>query len=134
MRSSSPSGAHSTQVPIKVQHNRAKKRFRRRRVDLDCGCSYFLAIGCHNHGFTHRGVHHCSSSREWRIYLDGSKSPIFQDDRPPQQAFSVEPRHNNGKNTVQLQPEESTGDSPMFPNLPHLDDLTPSDWSFLKGI
>nr|WCJ14474.1 TrAP [Fenugreek yellow vein virus] len=132
MQSSSPSGTHCTQVPIKVQHRRAKKKFRRRRVDLECGCSY--AISCHNHGFTHRGVHHCSSSREWRLYLDGSKSPLFQDDRSPQQAFPVEPRHNNGKNTVQLQPAESTGDSPMFPNLPNLDELTPSDWSFLKSI
>nr|AXE43634.1 TrAP protein [Croton yellow vein mosaic virus] len=78
MRPSSPSKAHSTQVPIKVQHKIAKKGIRRRRVDLPCGCSYFISIACHNHGFTHRGTHHCRSSREWRVYLGDSKSPYFK--------------------------------------------------------
>nr|ALG76591.1 C2 [Euphorbia leaf curl virus] len=133
MRSLSPSKAHSTQVPIKVQHRLAKKGTRRRRVDLPCGCSYFIALACHDHGFTHRGTHHCSSSREWRVYLGDSKSPIFQDIRAPQPAIPDEPRHHHRPSTIQSQPEESTGDSQMFPSLPNLDDLTASDWSFLKG-
>nr|AJW80805.1 AC2 [Tomato leaf curl Karnataka virus] len=134
MQSSSPSKAHSTQVPIKVQHRLAKKRTRRRRVDLPCGCSYFIALACHNHGFTHRGTHHCNSSREWRVYLGDSKPPIFQDNRAPQPAIPDESRHHHRPNTVQSQPEESVGDTQMFPSLPNLDDLTASDWSFLKGI
>nr|QIT07046.1 AC2 [Chilli leaf curl virus]UUF95118.1 transcriptional activator protein [Chilli leaf curl virus]UUF95166.1 transcriptional activator protein [Chilli leaf curl virus] len=134
MRPSSPSKAHSTQVPIKVQHRLAKKGTRRRRVDLDCGCSYFIALRCHGYGFTHRGTHHCSSSREWRVYLGDNKSPVFQDNRAPQPAIPEEPRHHHRADTVQSQPEESVGDTQMFSNLPNLDDLTASDWSFLKGI
>nr|CUH74486.1 transcrioptional activator protein [Tomato leaf curl Karnataka virus] len=134
MRSSSPSKAHSTQVPIKVKHRLAKKGNRRRRVDLPCGCSYFIALACHDHGFTHRGTHHCSSSIEWRVYLGDSKSPIFQDNRASQPAIPDEPRHHHRPSTVQSQPEESVGDTQMFPSLPNLDDLTASDWSFLKGI
>nr|WNT94928.1 transcription activator protein [Tomato leaf curl Karnataka virus] len=134
MRSSSPSKAHSTQVPIKVKHRLAKKGNRRRRVDLPCGCSYFIALACHDHGFTHRGTHHCRSSREWRVYLGDSQSLIFQDNRASQPAIRDEPRHHHRPSTVQSQPEESVGDTQMFPSLPNLDDLTASDWSFLKGI
>nr|UYS88268.1 transcription activator protein [Pedilanthus leaf curl virus] len=134
MRSSSPSKAHSTQVPIKVQHRLAKKGTRRRRVDLPWGCSYFIALACHDHGFTHRGTHHCSSSTEWRVYLGDSKSPLFQDNRTPQQAIPQEPRHHHCPDTVQSQPEESVGDTQMFHSIPNLDDLTASDWSFLKGL
>ncbi|AGV74353.1 transcription activator protein [Tomato leaf curl Hainan virus] len=135
MRTSSPSKSHSTLVPIKVQHRQAKKKtIRRRRVDLPCGCSYFSSINCADHGFTHRGTHHCNSGREWRFYLGHTKSPIFQDNRITEPTIPDGQRHSNGEGTVQSQPEESTGASPMFSDLPHLDDLTPSDWSFLKGI
>nr|QIH45462.1 transactivator protein [Synedrella leaf curl virus]QIH45473.1 transactivator protein [Synedrella leaf curl virus]QIH45479.1 transactivator protein [Synedrella leaf curl virus] len=134
MQSSSPSKAHSTQVPIKVKHRLAKKGNRRRRVDLPCGCSYFIALACHDHGFTHRGTHHCSSSREWRVYLGDSKSPLFQDNRAPEPSISNEGRHNHVTNTVQLQPEESSGSAQVFSSLPNLDNFTASDWSFLKGL
>nr|ALU33562.1 AC2 [Tobacco leaf curl Thailand virus] len=134
MRSSSPSKAHSTQVPIKVKHRLAKKGNRRRRVDLPCGCSYFIALACHDHGFTHRGTHHCSSSREWRVYLGDSKSPLFQDNRPPEPSISNEGRYHHVTNTVQLQPEESSGSAQVFSSLPNLDDFTASDWSFFKGL
>ncbi|QGV12712.1 transcriptional activator protein [Begomovirus myanmarense] len=134
MQPSSPSKAHSTQVPIKVKHRIAKRGIRRRRVDLDCGCSYFIALRCHGYGFTHRGTHHCSSSREWRVYLGDSKSPLFQDIRAPQPAISGEPRHHHRPNTVQLQPEESSGSAQVFSSLPNLDDFTASDWEFLEGL
>nr|AJE24940.1 transcriptional activator protein [Tomato leaf curl Bangladesh virus] len=134
MRSSSPSKAHSTQVPIKVQHKLAKKGNRRRRVDLPCGCSYFIALACHDHGFTHRGTHHCSSNREWRVYLGDSKSPLFQDHRTPQQAIPDKQRHHHHPNSVQLQPAESSGSAQVFSSLPNLDDFTASDWSILKGL
>nr|QPB75069.1 AC2 [Pepper yellow leaf curl Thailand virus] len=134
MQSSSPSKAHSSQVPIKVRHRIAKKTTRRRRVDLPCGCSYFVALGCHNHGFTHRGTHHCSSGREWRIYLDGQQSPLFQSNTTPREAIHDEPRHNHRADPVQLQPEESVGTTPMLPNLPNLDSFTSSDLAFLKSI
>nr|QPN02367.1 Transcriptional Activator Protein [Tomato yellow leaf curl Thailand virus] len=134
MQSSSPSKAHSTQVPIKVQHRIAKRATRRRRVDLPCGCSYFVAIGCNNYGFTHRGTTHCNSIREWRIYLDGQKSPIFQDNQAPRETIHEEPRHNHVANPVQLQPEESVGDTQMFSSLQNLDSFTSSDLAFLKSI
>nr|QBY34618.1 transcriptional activator protein [Tomato leaf curl virus] len=134
MRSSSPSKAHCTQVPIKVQHRLAKTGTIRRRVDLPCGCSYYVASACHNHGFTHRGTHHCSSGNEWGVYLGDSKSPIFQDNRPRQPAIPDEPRHHHRQSPVQSQPQESVEDTQMFPSLPNLHDLTTSDWSFLEGI
>nr|AFX95951.1 Transcriptional activator protein [Tomato leaf curl Karnataka virus] len=134
MRSSSPSKDHSTPVPIKMEHRLAKKGNRRRRVDLPCGCSYFIALACHDHGFTHRGTHHCSSSRDWRVYLGDSKSPIFQDNRASQPAIPDEPRHHHRPSTVQSQPEESVGDTQMFPSNPNMDDLTASDWLFIKGM
>nr|AJC52389.1 transcriptional activator protein [Papaya leaf curl virus] len=134
MRTSSPSPSRCTQVPIKVQHRIAKKRTTRRRDDLPCGCSYFMALDCRINGFTHRGTHHCNSGREWRVYLDGQKSPVFQDIPTPRETIHNERRHNQSPNTVQSQPEESVGDTQMFPSLPNLDDFTASDWSFLKGI
>ncbi|CAA05441.1 AC2 protein [Okra yellow vein mosaic virus] len=134
MQHSSFSPNRCTQVPIKVQHREAKRRNRRRRVDLECGCFYYLSINCHNHGFSHRGTHHCSSSKEWRLYLEGSKSPLFQDPQPRQPSIHDEHGHNNTQDPFQLQPTESSGNTQVFSNLPNLDDLTPSDWSFLKGI
>nr|QHZ09989.1 transcription activator protein [Cotton leaf curl Multan virus] len=134
MRSSSHLIDPCTQVPIKVQHREAKRRNRRRRVDLECGCSYYLSINCHNHGFTHRGTHHCSSSREWRIYLGGSKSPLFQDHQPRQPSIHDEIGHTHHQDPVRLPPSENSGTAQVFSDLPNLDDLTPSDWSFLKSI
>ncbi|CAM91907.1 C2 protein [Tobacco leaf curl Comoros virus] len=135
MRPSSPSTSHCTQLPIKVQHKTAKKKaVRRRRIDLDCGCSYYLHISCIDHGFTHRGTHHCSSSTEWRVYLGDTKSPIFQDYQPRQPAVQHAPRYHIDPDKIQPQFEEGTGDSQMFSQLQGLDELTPSDWSFLKGI
>nr|AKH66018.1 TrAP [Mesta yellow vein mosaic virus] len=134
MRSSSPLKDHCTQVPIKVQHREAKKRNRRRRVDLECGCSYYLSINCFNHGFTHRETHHCSSSMEWRLYLGSTKSPLFQDPKPRGVSLLEQHGHNKDQDPIQLQPSESSGSAQVFSDLPGLDDLTPSDWSFLKGI
>nr|ADO41099.1 transcription activator protein [Cotton leaf curl Burewala virus] len=134
MQSSSLSKDHCTQLPIKVQHREAKRRNRRRIVDLECGCSLYLSINCHNHGFTHRGTHHCSSSREWRIYLGSSKSPLFQDHQPRQPSIHDEYGYTHDQDPVQSQPEESVGDTQMFHSFPNLDDLTASDWSFLKGL
>nr|AFU83195.1 C2 protein [Bhendi yellow vein mosaic virus] len=134
MQHSSFSPNRCTRVPIKVQHRETKRRIRRRRVDLECGCSYYLSINCHNHGFSHRGTHHCSSSKEWRLYLEGSKSPLFQDPQPRQPSIHDEHGHHNNEDPFQLQPTESSGNTQVFSNLPNLDDLTPSDWSFLKGI
>ncbi|ABO31311.1 C2 [Tomato leaf curl Sudan virus] len=134
MRHSSPSPSRCSQVPIKVQHRTAKtKTVRRKRIDLNCGCSYYLHLNCINHGFTHRGTHHCSSSPEWRFYLGDKKSPVFQDNRPQSEAISNEPRHHFNANKIQSQHQEGTGDSQMFSELPNLDELTASDWSFLKS-
>ncbi|ACM62304.1 replication enhancer protein [Sunn hemp leaf distortion virus [India:Barrackpore2:2008]] len=99
---------------------------------VDIHISYHSPV--HDHGFTHRGTHHCSSSRDWRVYLGDSKSPLFQDTRAPEPSISHQPRYKNRPNTVQSQPKESTGDSQLFPILPNLDVFTASDWSFLLGL
>ncbi|AEI91439.1 transcriptional regulator [West African Asystasia virus 2] len=135
MHHSSPSSAHSTQVPIKVSHRLGKRKpIRRKRIDLNCGCTYFLHINCTNHGFTHRGEHHCSSGQEWRLYLGNIKSPVFQDPQPRRPTNVPTMGHNQNTSEIQPQPEEGIGDSQMFIDLPGLDELTPSDFSFLKSI
>ncbi|UWT60801.1 transcription activator protein [Papaya leaf crumple virus] len=135
MQHSSPSQSHCTQVPIKVQHRLAKRRaIRRKRVDLECGCSYYVHINCHNHGFTHRGIHHCSSSNEWRVYLGGSKSPLFQDPQPRPKATQHEPRHHQHQGPVQSQPQEESGDNEVFLGLEDPHSFTSSDLAFLKSL
>ncbi|ABO40825.1 transcriptional activator protein [Tomato leaf curl New Delhi virus 5] len=134
MQSSSHSKNHSIPVAKTSVPQKKKKNIRRRRVDLQCGCSYYISINCHDHGFTHRGVHHCGSSREWRVYLGRSKSPVFQNIETRQQTMPHESRHHPPPNTVQPQPAESSGASQVFSNFPNLDGLTPSDWDFLEGI
>ncbi|SAM29869.1 transcriptional activator protein [Tomato leaf curl Palampur virus] len=134
MQSSLHSRDHSIPVAKTSLPKKKKKNIRRRRVDLQCGCSYYISINCHDHGFTHRGIHHCGSSREWRVYLGRSKSPVFQDFETRRETLPHEPRHYNSPNPVQPQPEESTGASQVFSNIPDLDGLTPSDWAFLESF
>ncbi|AAB87608.1 transcription activation protein [Cowpea golden mosaic virus] len=135
MQSSSTSPSRSTQIPIKVRHRIAKKKqIRRRRVDLTCGCSYYLAIECANHGFTHRGVHHCSSSAEWRLYLDSPKCNIFQGDEPPRMGNGITVPRNSNSTPVQPQPQESLGDSQMLDDIDYLNSLTESDLAFLESL
>nr|QSX72081.1 AC2 protein [Squash leaf curl China virus]QSX72097.1 AC2 protein [Squash leaf curl China virus] len=134
MQSSSQSKNHSIPVAKASQPQTKKKNIRRRRIDLPCGCSYYMSINCHDHGFTHRGVHHCGSSREWRVYLGDSKSPIFQNIKTRHQTLFKGTRHNKGAGNVQPQPEESTGASQMCDNFPDLDGLTTADWDFLESL
>ncbi|ALK27175.1 transactivator protein [Melochia mosaic virus] len=118
----------STPPSIKPQHRAAKRRAtRRRRIDLECGCSFFLHLNCANNGFTHRGTHHCASSGEWRVYLGAAKSPVFQDNqrgRPPEHQHQGLPRPS----PVQPQPEESVGSPQGVLQLPSLDDIPDSFW------
>nr|QRY03922.1 AC2 protein [Tomato leaf curl New Delhi virus] len=134
MQSSSHSKNHSIPVAKTSLPQKKKKSIRRRRVDLPCGCSYYISINCHDHGFTHRGIHHCGSSREWRIYLGNSKSPVFQIFATRQQALPNTTRHHQDSNTIQSQPAESPGTSQVFSNFQNLDGLTPSDWDFLESL
>nr|QQL13385.1 transactivating protein [Malvaviscus yellow mosaic virus] len=125
------SSSSLTPPSIKPQHRAAKRRgTRRRRIDLNCGCTVYVHINCSNHGFTHRGTHHCASGREWRIYLGDIKSPLFQDIQG--RGSTV---HNEQSvphpNTVQPQPEESIGSPQMLPKLPSLDDIDSSFWADL---
>nr|AAB18172.1 AC2 [Abutilon mosaic virus-HW] len=124
MRSSSPSHPPS----IKKAHRQAKRRaIRRRRIDLQCGCSIYFHIDCTGHGFTHRGTHHCTSGGEWRVYLGDKKSPVFQDVQSRRTII-----HQNENipctNTVQPQPEESVASPQSLPELPSLDDIDESFW------
>nr|CRI68246.1 Transcriptional activator protein [Pepper golden mosaic virus] len=118
----------STLPPIKAQHRIAKKRpIRRRRIDLNCGCSIFIHINCANNGFTHRGEHHCTSGREFRFYLGGSKSPIFQDTSRGGPVV-----HQNQdiphRSPVQPQPTSSISSPQGIPPFPSLDDFDESFW------
>ncbi|AQT01540.1 TRAP [Sida chlorotic mottle virus] len=118
----------STPPSIKPQHKIAKKRaIRRKRIDLNCGCSIFLHINCANHGFTHRGEHHCVSGREFRFYLGGSKSPLFQD-RPCGGSDIHNDKDIPHPDTVQPQRQEGAGSTQSLPELPSLDDLDSSFW------
>ncbi|BAG12166.1 transcriptional transactivator protein [Eupatorium yellow vein virus-[Suya]] len=136
MQPSSPSTAHSIQVPIKVQHRiaKSKKKNRRRRIDLNCGCSIFVGLDCANYGFTHRDTHHCSSGTEWRVYLEGSKSPLFQDYEARSTIIQQGPRRNNNTDTVQPQPQIPAGFAQVFPHFQDLEPLTSSDMAFLEGL
>nr|ATO88002.1 AC2 [Tomato leaf curl New Delhi virus] len=55
MQSSSHSKNHSIPVAKTSLPHKRKKSIRRRRVDLPCGCTYYISINCHDDGFTHRG-------------------------------------------------------------------------------
>ncbi|ADF58309.1 transactivator protein TrAP [Okra yellow mosaic Mexico virus - [Herissantia:Colima 1]] len=124
MQSSSPSYPPS----IKLAHRQAKRKsIRRRRIDLECGCSIYFHIGCTGHGFTHRGTHHCTSGREWRLYLGDRKSPIFQD-VPSRGTIVYENQSIPRSDTVQPQPEESVASPQSLPELPSLDDIDDSFW------
>nr|AFV52570.1 TrAP [Tomato leaf deformation virus]AFV52576.1 TrAP [Tomato leaf deformation virus] len=118
----------STPPSIKPRHKIAKaKPIRRKRIDLDCGCSFFLHINCVNNGFTHRGEHHCASGREFRFYLGSTKSPVFQDTQ--RGGHTV---HNDESiphpNTIQPQPEEGASTTQSLLELPSLDDISSSFW------
>ncbi|ADV15501.1 transcriptional regulator [Sida micrantha mosaic virus - Rhombifolia [Bolivia:Cerro Fraile 1:2007]] len=121
----------STPPSIKPRHRIAKKRtLRRKRVDLKCGCSIFVHLNCSGHGFTHRGIHHCTSGREWRLYLGDNKSPVFQD--IPRRGPAVhEDQSVPHTDKVQPQPQESIGSPQGLPELPSLDDLSDSFWEDL---
>uniref|UniRef100_A1DRZ4 Transcriptional activator protein n=1 Tax=Tomato leaf curl New Delhi virus - [Potato] TaxID=270145 RepID=A1DRZ4_9GEMI len=134
MQSLSHSKNHSIPVAKTSLPQKKKKSIRRRRVDLQCGCTYYISINYHDHGFTHRGVHHCGSSREWRIYLGNSKSPVFQNFETQQQTLPKTARHHQYSNIIQPQPAESPGTSQVFSNFQNLDGLTPSDWDFLESL
>nr|UWJ07347.1 transactivating protein [Begomovirus paulistiensis] len=121
----------STPPSIKSQHRIAKKRaIRRRRIDTDCGCTIYQHINCVGHGFTHRGVHHCTSSREWRVYLGDNKSPLFQDNTRRGPNLHQHPGLPH-PNPVQPQPEESVGSPQVLHQLPSLDDISDSFWDDL---
>ncbi|QCB65756.1 trans-activating protein [Tomato chlorotic leaf curl virus] len=118
----------STPPSIKTKHRIAKKRaIRRRRIDLNCGCTIYVNLNCHGYGFTHRGTHHCTSGREWRLYLGDNKSPVFQDVQsrrhPVHDDQSISP-----PDKVQSQPEESVASPQGIPEFPSLDDISDSFW------
>nr|AGD98609.1 transactivating protein [Sida yellow blotch virus] len=121
----------STPPSIKPRHRIAKSRaLRRRRIDLDCGCSLYVHIKCSKYGFTHRGTHHCASGREWRLYLGDNKSPVFQDIQGRGSTVHLDkpvPRTDK----VQPQPQESIGSPQGIPELPSLDDFSDSFWEDL---
>ncbi|AFM38718.1 transactivator protein [Jacquemontia mosaic Yucatan virus] len=124
----------STPPSIKPKHRIAKSRaIRRKRIDLDCGCSIYVHINCANHGFTHRGTHHCSSSREWRFYLGGTNSPLFQD--LPRGGSTIQSDEDLPRSDpVQQQPEEASGSTQGLRELPGLDDIPDSFWDDLFSV
>nr|AEP82948.1 C2 [Tomato mottle leaf curl virus] len=121
----------STPPSIKPQHRIAKKRvIRRKRIDLNCGCTIYQHIDCVGNGFTHRGSHHCTSGTEWRVYLGGPKSPLFQDNKRRESNIH-EHKDLPHPDTVQPQPQESIGSPKVLPELPSRDDINDSFWDDL---
>ncbi|CBA34960.1 AC2 protein [Velvet bean severe mosaic virus] len=121
MRNSTPSKNHSSPPSIKAQHRCAKRKaIRRRRIDLSCGCTYYMHIRCANYGFTHRGEHHCNSTKEWRIYLGDKQSPLFRDFGTLPNPTRIENDSNQNENQVQPQSEESTANAQVLPELDNL--------------
>ncbi|APB03051.1 TrAP [Common bean mottle virus] len=121
---------HCSPPSIKPRHRYAKRQTRRKRIDLQCGCSIYVHINCNNHGFTHRGTHHCSSGNEWRFYLGGSKSPIFQDRMGGTSNIHTQQGVPN-TNPSQPQPQESVGSPQSLLQFPSLDDFDDSFWEEL---
>nr|ALQ10810.1 AC2 [West African Asystasia virus 1] len=125
----------STPVPIKVSHRLAKKRRQRRKtINLRCGCAFLISESCTDYGFSHRGIHHCSSSAEWNILLGTEESNIHNDNRTHRQTIQHEPRHTEHPNQVQPQPEEGFRDSQMLFELQGLDEIEEFDISVLEGF
>ncbi|QOI11359.1 transactivation protein [Cnidoscolus blistering yellow mosaic virus] len=121
----------STPPSIRSKHKIAKQRaIRRRRIDTECGCTIYVHINCRDHGFTHRGNHHCASSTEWRVYLGCTKSPLFQD-HTCRGSTLHEQQSLPRPDQVQPQPEESIGSPQVLPQLPSLDDISDSFWDDL---
>ncbi|ALK27182.1 transactivator protein [Melochia yellow mosaic virus] len=119
----------STPPSIKPQHRAAKRRAtRRRRIDLNCGCSLYIHINCANNGFAHRGTTHYAAGGEWRVFLGSPKSPVFQDN---QRGGSTIHQHQDipRPDPVQPQPQESVGSPQGVHELPSLDDFPDSFWA-----
>ncbi|ABG26008.1 TrAP protein [Corchorus golden mosaic virus] len=129
--STSPSKSHSLIPQIKNRHRHSKKVIRRRRIDLECGCSIYVSIHCRDDGFTHRGSHHCISGREFRFYLEGSKSPLFQDNICHRSRCETP---TIAADKIQPQPEESTSAPQVLPEFQGSDDLQMEDFEFLSSI
>lgn len=115
----------STPPSIKSAHRIAKSRGRRKRLDLQCGCSYYFHTNCYNYGFTHRGLHYCNSSTEWRSYLGIKKSIVFEDDTRWIND-GVDRRDLQHPDPIQPQSEKITGNTQMLPQLQDLDDTKTS--------
>ncbi|ALQ10819.1 AC2 [West African Asystasia virus 1] len=114
----------STPVPIKVSHRLAKKRRQRRQaINLKCGCSFLISRNCSNYGFTHRGVHHCASSKEWHIHLGDQESTTHESNTIRPSPLQHVTQHHTPADTVQPQPQEDPGNSQMLHELPGLDDF-----------
>ncbi|AVP27503.1 TrAP [Boerhavia golden mosaic virus] len=123
----------STPPSIKPQHRIAKRATRRRRLDLQCGCSIYVHVNCGNHGFTHRGSHHCASSAEWRVYLGDIKSPLFQDNQRRSLGISADKSEVPPRDQGQSQPEETPRTPQSLFSLPDLDNFDDDFWdSFCK--
>ncbi|ANW06473.1 transcriptional activator protein [Velvet bean golden mosaic virus] len=126
MRNSTPSKHHSSPPSIKAQHRCAKKKaIRRKRIDLSCGCTYYMHINCSSHGFTHRGEHHCGSTKEWRLYLGDKKSPLFRDFGALPNTKRINDDGHQNAHQIQPRSEESTADAQVLPqpdNLPLFED------------
>ncbi|ACG69443.1 AC2 [Jatropha leaf curl virus] len=94
----------------------------------------FSLANCANHGFTHRGTHHCSSFQQWRLYLDGPKSSVLPRHQSHEQTLQPGPGHHTPPNTIQSQSQASTTDTQVLPELQSLDSFTDSDWDVLTSL
>nr|BAS69603.1 transcriptional enhancer protein [Jatropha leaf curl virus] len=94
----------------------------------------FSVDNCANHGFTHRGTHHCSSFEQWRLYLDRPKSSVLPTPQSHEQALPPRTGHHTPPNTIQLQSQASTTDTQVLPELQSWDSFRDSDWDVLRSL
>ncbi|AEI91431.1 transcriptional regulator [West African Asystasia virus 1] len=114
----------STPVPIKVSHRLAKKRRQRRKtINLRCGCAFLISESCTDYGFSHRGVHHCTSSKQWHIHLGDQESTTHEGNTVRPNTIQQPVQHHTPADQIQPQPEASIGTTQMLHELPSLDDF-----------
>ncbi|CAP78911.1 AC3 protein [Ageratum yellow vein virus - [G129]] len=78
------------------------------------------------------GITHCNSMREWRVYLDDQKSPIFQDTQAPRETIQQQQRHHTDPNTIQAQLRKALGIHQCFLSFQIWTRLQPQTWRFLR--
>nr|ALR86882.1 C2 [Turnip leaf roll virus] len=95
-------------------------------IHLPCKCKFTIHHGC-GEGFTHRGTYNASSINDWDLHTS-NQEPLL-----PQAHIMGPPRERvvQHQNTtpLQLQPKETTGDTPMLDRVHGVGASPEFDWT-----